>query len=135
MTSIKNDTGTTGLEHSPLRKDWRKRLPVILLLHVFILVYSLASVCSKMASQYEFLSLPFILWYCADIGLLGLYALGWQQVLKHLALTTAYANKGVTIMWGFLWGALLFSEYISVRMYIGAAIVFIGVVLVVTADE
>lgn len=107
----------------------------ILLLHAFIAVYSLASVCSKLASQEEFLSVPFILWYGADLALLGIYAIGWQQVLKHLDLTTAYANKGITIAWGFLWGATLFNEHISLRMYIGAAIVFAGIVLVVISDD
>ena len=32
------------------------------------------------------------------------YAFGWQQVIKHLPLTTAYANKAVTVVWGILLG-------------------------------
>ena len=33
------------------------------------------------------------------------YAAGWQQVIKHLPLTTAYANKAVTVVWGILAGS------------------------------
>ena len=58
----------------------------------------------------------------------------WQQSIKHFPLTTAYANKAVTIAWGMLWGILFFREDITHNMAIGAIIVIIGVVLVVTAD-
>lgn len=105
-----------------------------LMLHGIVLLYSLSAVCSKMASGYEFLSLGFIGWYAGTLVLLVVYALVWQQVLKRLPLTTAFANKGVTIIWGILWGVLLFGESISLTMIIGAALVFTGVLLVVTND-
>ena len=124
-----------GSAHPDKRARTRERVVAILSLHILIAFYSLASVCSKIAAQAEFLSLPFILWYGADLALLGIYALGWQQVLKHLELTTAYANKGITIAWGFLWGTTLFSEHISLFMCVGAAIVFVGIVLVVISDD
>ena len=61
-----------------------------------------------MAAGYSFLSLPFIFWYGLVILNLGIYAVVWQQIIKHLPLTTAYANKAVTIVWGILWGSLFF---------------------------
>lgn len=105
-----------------------------LMLHGVVLLYSIAAVFSKMASGHPFLSTGFIGWYVGALVLLAVYALVWQQVLKRLPLTTAFANKGVTIVWGILWGVLLFGEQISITMIIGAALVFIGILLVVTDD-
>ena len=104
-------------------------------LHILLFVYSLGAVCSKMASGCDVMSLPFILWYGLVILNLGVYAIVWQQILKHLPLTTAYANKAVTIVWGILWGKLFFKELITWNMIVGAVIVIIGVILVVRADE
>ena len=66
---------------------------------------------------------------------LGFYAIVWQQIIKHLPLNTAYANKAVTIIWGILWGFLFFDEQIKWNMIVGAVVVIIGVILVVMADE
>ena len=62
-------------------------------------------------------------------GLLGLYALGWQQVIKRLPLTTAFANKAVTVVWGLVWGALLFAEPITPGKLAGCGLIVAGVVL------
>jgi len=108
---------------------------VYALLHVIIAVYSLAGVCMKKASGTQIASLPFFAWYAGALFLLFVYAIVWQQVLKRLTLTTAFANRGITLVWGMLWGALLFAETISIWMILGAVIVFVGILLVVSADE
>jgi len=105
------------------------------MLHGIIVMYTLAAICSKMAAGYAFGSLPFFAWYAGVLLILFLYAIVWQQVLKRLTLTTAFANKGVTVIWGMLWGALIFAEHISIWMIIGAALVLVGIILVVSADE
>ncbi|MDR2672016.1 MAG: EamA family transporter [Coriobacteriales bacterium] len=103
-------------------------------LHLIILLYSLAAVCAKLAATSELFSPAFFAWYAGVLVLLGIYALVWQQVIKRMPLTTAFANKGVTVIWGMFWGALLFAEHIDLKMIIGAAVVFAGIVLVVYAD-
>jgi drug/metabolite transporter (DMT)-like permease len=105
------------------------------MLHAIFLLYSVSAVCSKMASGYPVPSFGFVCWYGGALLLLGVYALVWQQVLKQLTLTTAFANKGATIVWGLLWGMLLFGESISLNMIIGAALVFVGILLVVASNE
>lgn len=104
-------------------------------LHVLLMVYSLSSICGKLASGYSFLSLGFIVCYGGMIGLLGVYALGWQQVIKRLPLTFAYANRAVTVVWGIVWGALFFSEPITAGKLVGALIVLAGVVLYATSGD
>lgn len=67
--------------------------------------------------------------------ILAVYAIGWQQIIKRLPLTTAFANKAVTVVWGIVWGALFFDEAISLGKLLGAALIIGGVVLFVKADE
>ncbi len=81
-----------------------------LLLHLILGVYASSSVCSKLAAQQPFLSVGFILLYGGMLAALVVYAFGWQQVIKHLPLTTAYANKAITVVWGILLGFLLFGK-------------------------
>ncbi|MBR2592017.1 MAG: transporter [Oscillospiraceae bacterium] len=104
-------------------------------LHALLAVYSLTSVFSKLAAGQEFLSLPFCLYYGAVIVLLGVYAIGWQQVIKRLPLTAAYANKAVTVVWGFLYGILFFREAVTPMKVIGLLTVVAGVVLFAFSDE
>lgn len=106
----------------------------IVYLHLLLAVFSLGGVCSKMAAQNEFLSFWWLFWYALVILNLGVYAIVWQQIIKHLPLTTAYANKAITIVWGILWGFIFFQEQIKWNMLVGAAIVICGVILVVKSD-
>ncbi len=104
-------------------------------LHILLFFYSLSNVCSKMAAKEEFLSFKFILFYGCIIAILGVYAIVWQQILKHIPLTTAFCNKAVGIIWGIMWGVILFAETVKWNMIVGAVIVIIGVIIVVKADE
>ncbi len=81
------------------------------------------------------MSMHFLLLYSSVLVILFLYAVGWQQVIKHLPLSIAYANKAVTIVWGILWGCVFFQESITIGKLIGAAVVLIGVVLYTEADH
>ena len=106
-----------------------------MLLHLLLMVYSLGAIFSKLAGQHEVFSLQFFLFYGLVLLDLAIYAVMWQQILKKMPLVTAYANKAVTVIWGLIWGILVFGETITVRKIIGAAIIIAGIVLVVKADE
>ena len=112
----------------------KKNLRVILLLHILLMAYSLGGICSKTAANSPFMSFKFVMCYGIQIGLLGMYAIGWQQIIKRLTLTTAFANKAVTLVWGIIWGAVFFKEKITVGKIVGALIVITGVILYVKAD-
>lgn len=113
------------------KTNWK----VLLGLHLLLFIYSLESVCSKMAAAQEMFSFKFFLFYGLVLLLLFFYALAWQRVLKYMPLTVAYANKGITIVWGMIWGALLFQEAITWKTLLGAVIILIGIYLVVTNNE
>lgn len=107
----------------------------LFLLHILLALYSLGGVCSKLAGRYPVFSFQFFLYYGFLLLLLAVYALGWQQIIKRLPLTTAFANKAVTIAWGLVWGLLVFKEQITAGKLIGSLIVISGVILFVTADR
>ena len=107
-----------------------KRIMALLGLHGALLLYSFTGILGKFAAEYEVLSLPWISYYIGVVFLLGIYAIAWQQVIKHLPLTTAFANKAITVLWGMIWGLLIFGEEINAYKIIVAA----GVILFVKAD-
>lgn len=108
---------------------------VFLALHLLLVFYSLSSVLSKLAAGQAFLSFKFCLCYGGMFLILVIYALGWQQILKRLPLTVAFANKAVTLVWSMVFGALLFHEQIRLNQLIGCALAVAGVVLFVQPDE
>ena len=113
----------------------KKQLKWLLLLHLLLAFYSLGGLFSKMASTYEFMSLWFIIFYGASLFTLVVYAFTWQQIIKRMALTTAYANKAITVLWGIVYGRLFFDEKITINQLIGGAIIIIGIILFVRADK
>ena len=113
----------------------KKKLKVLLVLHILLVLFSTSGIMSKLAAGYDFMSLGFILCYGGMVCILGVYAIGWQQVIKRLPLTTAYANRAVTVVWGIVWGVLFFCESVSWPKVLGALIVLAGVALYATARE
>ena len=104
-------------------------------LQLLLLVYSLSGICSKMAAGEPFLSPKYILYYGMVLFILAFYAIGWQQVIKRLPLITAYASKAVTVIWGVVWGMLVFKERITFTNVIGAVVIIAGILLVVSEEE
>lgn len=113
-----------------MKSKWK----TLLLLHMMLMVYSMSGICSKMAAKQPFMSFEFFLFYALIIMLLGFYAIGWQQIIKRLPLTTAFANKSITIVWGIIWGFLFFHESITIGKILGALMVVIGVIIYAKAD-
>lgn len=100
-----------------------------LILHLIFFIYSLSGVCGKEAAQYPFLSLPFCLYYGANLLLLFFYAAAWQQIIKKMPLMTAFSQKGTIVLWGMLWGKLFFHEAITTNKILGAFLVIAGILL------
>lgn len=112
-----------------------KNVKTIIALNIMLMIYSLSGVCSKLAAGEEFLSAGFFVYYGIIIALLGFYAIGWQQIIKRIPLTVAYANKAVTVVWGLVWGILFFHEGVTWNKVLGIVLVVGGVVLYSVSDE
>ena len=118
-----------------MKKFDKEKIMPFIQLHILLFLFSLGSVCSKIAGGAEFLSIKFIIFYGLVLVILFGYALVWQQLLKKLPLVTAYANKAVTVIWGLLWGMIIFKEQITIWNILGAALIIFGIYVVVSADE
>ena len=90
---------------------------------------------SKSAASEPVLSFKFVVLYGGMLFILFAYAIGWQQIIKRIPLTLAFANKAITVVWGMVWGVIFFGESISVLSVIGAVFVVAGVILFALADE
>lgn len=104
-----------------------KKLLVFILLHFCILFYSVGGVLAKIAAKYPMFSVGFFCCYFGILAILVIYAVLWQQILKHMQLTVAYANKAMTVIWGIIWGMLFFCEKISIQGFIGTILIVIGI--------
>ena len=109
-------------------KDW-------IMLEAVFLLYSMTSVLSKFASASEPLSMKFILFYVLIVGILGVYALLWQQVIKNFELSVAYANKAVCLAWALVWSLVIFHDRIRISHVIGIIVVMAGIFLLNTGTS
>lgn len=112
----------------------REQLKTFFSLHVLLMLYSLTDLFGKLASGFEISDPRFIASYVAMLFILGIYALGWQQIIKRMPLTTAFSSKAITVLWGLVWGVLFFQEEITPLKVIGVAVIVAGVVLYAHAD-
>ena len=69
-----------------------------------LLLYSTGGIFSKYAAGQEFFGAGFWLFYGLLIMVLGLYAIGWQQILRWIPLSVAFAHKSVCVIWSLVWG-------------------------------
>lgn len=113
----------------------KNKIKIYSMLNISLIIYSLSSVFSKLASNYDVFSFNFVIYYGLVILCLGIYAIVWQQVIKRLPLITAFATKAITIVWGIVWGVIIFSEQITLGKIIGAVIIIIGVIMYAFSSE
>lgn len=113
----------------------KNKLVTYIALHLNLMLFSFASICSKLASRSSFLSVNFIIYFSILFLILMIYAFFWQKILKKLSLSTAYTSRSILIIWGFLWGRLVFKEEITILMIIGSSLVILGITLVVSENE
>lgn len=106
----------------------RNDLPYISLVGINA-VYACTAIFTKMASRNEFLSWPYLLWIAGAVGVMGVYALLWQQVIARMPLSTAYMFKGTSLIFVLLISALLFGETITLNNVFGSVIIVLGIVL------
>lgn len=106
----------------------------IVLLQGAVLIFAAATLLTKYASGQPLLSWGFVLLYGGSILLLFVYAILWQQFLKIIPLSTAYANRAMAMLWSMVFGKLLFLETIKWNMVVGVAVIAAGIMLMVRAD-
>ena len=112
----------------------RKWMIYIVLIGINML-YACVSLFTKYASQHEFMSWNYMCGLIGAIGVMGLYAVLWQQVLKRIELSMAYMFKGTSLIFVMLLAHVLFAEQITWNNVVGAIIIISGIVLFANSAE
>lgn len=106
-----------------------------LLLHLLFVIYALNTLLGRMAAPYGWADWRKYAFLAGVLFLLGVYAVGWQIILKRFNLGVAYANRAVVVLWGVLLACLFLGEKFSWTLALGAALVVSGIILVSTAED
>ncbi len=107
----------------------------LLFLHIILLLYSINGIFSKLAGTQEFLSLQFFIYYGIVLTILFVYAVLWQRVIKLLPLTTAFANKAITVIWGIVFGMFFFGESITLGKIVGSIFIILGIIFYTKSSD
>ncbi len=107
----------------------------VLILQAVIVVYTLSGVMAAIASRQKALSLRFFLFYLAELVILGIYALLWQQMIKRFELSVAYANRAMALLWSLVWSVVIFHDRVTPSHIIGVGLVILGTVIINGGQE
>ncbi|MCD8062534.1 MAG: hypothetical protein LUE13_09420 [Akkermansiaceae bacterium] len=105
-----------------------------LVLHLLFIVYALNTMLGRMAAPYGWTDWHRYALLCGVLLLLGVYAAGWQVMLKRFNLGVAYANRSAVVIWGILLAWLCLGEALSWTLALGAAMIIGGIILVSTEE-
>ena len=95
-------------------------------LSMAVAVYSMSGIFTKLASCYEFVSLPYIACLLGVVFVLGIYAVLWQIILKRVSLSQAYPFRSLGIIYSLGIACFAFHEDVTVQNVLGACIVLCG---------
>jgi len=93
------------------------------------LVYSCTSIFTKLSSLQTPLSLKYFIFLGCAVGVLAVYSILWQQIIKRMPISEAYMYKGTVLIFVLIISAVLFGEAITVCNIIGAAMIVGGIAL------
>lgn len=110
-------------------------IKTIFALQAVVILYTLSSVAAKFAAQEGMLTFKGLCFVGAEILILGIYAIAWQQIIKRCQLSVAYANRSMAILWSLIWAVLFFQEQITLKNVLGVVIVFAGTMIVNSDGE
>ena len=99
------------------------------------LLYACVTLFTKYASQQEFMSVRYCLGLAGAIGVMGIYAICWQQILKRIELSTAYMFKGTSLIFVMLLAFVIFGEEITMMNIIGACVIVLGITLYAKSEN
>ena len=89
--------------------SFSKEISKIIALLLINLLYASVGIFTKLASQYDFLSWSYIVFFGIAVGIIGIYAILWQQLIKRIDLTTACVFKGTGLIYAMLFAYFIFS--------------------------
>lgn len=107
----------------------KSRIPIYAALIFANLVYAFEAVFVKLASYQTGMSAKYFIYLGCALGVLGIYALIWQQIIKRIPVSEAYMFKGTALIFVLLLSVVLLGESISLTNVVGACMIVTGIVL------
>ncbi len=108
-----------------------KKTKRLFILHINIMLFSFTGIFSKLTANSIGKNGIFNVCTLVFAGLMlvncGIYAIFWQQNLKHFDVNIAYAHRSVYNIWSLLWSVLIFSEKITIGNILGTALIITGI--------
>jgi len=95
------------------------------------LLFSVASIFTKIASFKIIGSIEYFIYLGCTALVMLIYAILWQQILKRTDVTLANMFRGTSLLFTLLFSYLIFDECISIRNIVGAVIIVVGIILFV----
>jgi drug/metabolite transporter (DMT)-like permease len=107
-----------------------KKIKNIAMLQGVVIIYTISSLMSKMASASEGDVVKFLFWFGMEFVVLGIYAILWQQMIKRFELSVAYANRSMAVVWSMIWAVIFFHDTITLKNVVGVCLVVIGTLVI-----
>jgi drug/metabolite transporter (DMT)-like permease len=76
-----------------------------------------------------------LVFFGLSILTLGIFSIAWQRLLNKFDLSKVYFFKATTIIWGMIFGILLFNEEVTINMIIGVVVTTLGVATILTGEK
>ena len=107
----------------------KTKLRQLLFLQGAVMIYTLSGIMAKFAAGAVAME-KMLLFFCLDLFFLGIYALIWQQLIKGLPLSVAYANRAMALLWSALWAKIIFKEEIALKQIAAIGLVIVGIMMI-----
>lgn len=99
------------------------------------LFYAGISVIMKYTGLQQPLTIEWCMGFVLLVGTLGIYAIAWQQILKHIELGVAYMFKGLSLFFIMVLLAICYGEPITPIKLVATGIIMVGVTLYAKSNE
>lgn len=103
----------------------------LFVLHLNILLFSFTGIfskfCANSVSENGIFNIHTMFFAALMLINCGIYAVFWQQNLKHFDVNVAYAHRAIYNVWSLLWAVLIFSERITIGNVFGTILIIAGI--------
>lgn len=117
-----------------VKSNTKKWLSYILLV-LAVAIYACTGAFTRFASMSPFLSWQYILCVIGAVGVIGIYAIIWQQLIQRMDISLAYMFKGLGVVFALLICHYVFDEVITMKNIVGAVIIIAGITLFAWSDR
>lgn len=113
----------------------KQKIKNILMMQGVVIIYTFSGIMSKNASSNGDNPVRFLFFFGMELVILAVYAVLWQQMIKHFEISVAYANRSMAVLWSMLWAVIFFHDKITFANIIGILLVILGTVIIDTGTD